>query len=306
MIPPPRQTSDGLEAERLIAIQQFRQVRLVEPAEQYHGLVDEYHDVFHELLERTVDLTELDRTMLEVLGDARLAQALRYLTGPPMSADDLSTVAEVDSLRPSRLRRDPAAIARILGVVRDGLDRRRFVWVAEGRDADEAERAAAVLASAALLATQRLQTARRTDAKNDQEEWVRDALIAAGLVQVETRRIDTLRRAPHADTFCRESDLAGRKADFVVGLRDGRILALECKVSNSATNSVKRLNNDAAVKAVHWLRHLGERQVIPAAVLSGVYKQHNLVAAQAGGLTLFWAHRLDVMTDWIRAVRATV
>ena len=43
-------------------------------------------------------------------------------------------------------------------------------------------------------------------------------------------------------------------------------MPIECKVSNSATNSIKRLNNDAAVKARIWRGEFGERQVVPSAV----------------------------------------
>ena len=70
-------------------------------------------------------------------------------------------------------------------------------------------------------------------------------------------------------------------------------------MSNSSTNSVKRLNNDAAVKAASWKVDFGLRQVVPTAVLSGVYKLHNLMDAQERGLTIFWAHDLAPMTEWI-------
>ena len=80
-------------------------------------------------------------------------------------------------------------------------------------------------------------------------------------------------------------------------------MPIECKVSNSSTNSVKRLNNDAAVKAVSWKTDFGLRQVVPVAVLSGVYKLHNLMDAQERGLTLFWAHDLAPMTAWIERTR---
>ena len=43
--------------------------------------------------------------------------------------------------------------------------------------------------------------------------------------------------------------LGTRKADVLVGLHDRRLMPIEAKVSNSFTNSIKRLNNDAAVKA---------------------------------------------------------
>jgi hypothetical protein len=66
---------------------------------------------------------------------------------------------------------------------------------------------------------------------------------------------------------------------------------------------LKRLNNDAAVKAGSWKSDFGQRQVVPTAVLSGVYKLHNLQDAQARGLTLFWAHNLEPLTDWINRTK---
>ena len=80
-------------------------------------------------------------------------------------------------------------------------------------------------------------------------------------------------------------------------------MAIECKVSNSAVNSVKRLNNDAAAKAKAWLDDFGTQQMVPTAVLSGVYKLHNLVDAQLRGLTLFWAHDLGTLLSWVERTR---
>lgn len=98
--------------------------------------------------------------------------------------------------------------------------------------------------------------------------------------------------------------LGTRKADFIIGVFDGRTMPLECKVSNSALNSIKRLNNDAAVKAEVWRRDFGDLNVLPAAVLSGVYKLHNLEDAQQRGLTLFWSHSLEVqLLGWIDQTR---
>jgi len=129
------------------------------------------------------------------------------------------------------------------------------------------------------------------------------ALLAGGLSKVPTRTVNTFNQIPKPNQFCRESLLGTRKADFVVGLPDQRVMAIECKVSNSSTNSVKRLNNDAAAKAEAWIGQFGTRNVVPVAVLSGVYKIHNLIDAQHRGLTLFWAHDLDQLTDWIAHAR---
>ncbi len=98
--------------------------------------------------------------------------------------------------------------------------------------------------------------------------------------------------------------LGKRKADFIIGVPDGRIMALECKVSNSALNSIKRLNNDAAIKAEIWRQDFGDRNVVPAAVLAGVYKSSHLESAQERGLCLFWSHSLELqLVKWLDQTR---
>lgn len=295
---PPRWTDEELEIDRRVAISYFRDERLQEPLEQYLEAFDTYRGAVEDLLETSVDLTKLSDNSMAILTDPALLEALRYIAGPPISEDDLKTIADV-SLAPSRLAKDADMATRVVETVLVALDRRRFPWVAEGREPDATEREAAALASAALLATQRLSTSRRTEGKNTQEQAVHDALVNANFEAVPTRPIKTLADAPAAGEFCRESMFGSRKADFVIGLWDGRKMPVECKVSNSSTNSVKRLNNDAAAKAQVWLNEFGQRQTVPAAVLSGVFKRHNLAAAQDAGLTLFWAHKLDVLVDWI-------
>ena len=299
MIEPPVWNDAQLEADRIKAIAAFSKERLEEPLEDYLEAFDEYQGYVEEVLEATVDLTDLDETALDVLGDPRLLEAFRYLAGPPISEDDLKVLADARSLSRSALEGTPDLVQRLIAVVRQVLDRRRFSWVVENREPTEAERNAAVLASAALMAASRTQTRRRTLGKDQQEEMVKVALRELGFTEVASRRIQTISHAPAPGEFCGESVLGNRKGDIIVRLWDDRVMPIECKVSNSSTNSVKRLNNDAAVKATSWKTDFGLRQVVPSAVLSGVYKLHNLRDAQERGLALFWAHDLAPMTDWI-------
>ncbi len=299
---PPHWSDEQLEVDRQISIMSFREERLREPLEQYLETFDTYRGVVEDLLEATVDLTKLSPLQLDIVTDPALLEALRYLAGPPISKDDLEILAD-GSLSPNRLKADPDMALRVVETILVALDRRRFPWVAEGREPEEAERQAAALASAALLATQRLSTSRRSESKVVQEQAVADALSGNDFLEVPTRTIKTLDDAPERGAFCRESLFGTRKADFVIGLWDGRKMPVECKVSNSSTNSVKRLNNDAAVKATRWLEEFGTVQTIPAAVIGGVFKAHNLKAAQGSGLTLFWAHNLGAMLDWIESTR---
>lgn len=250
----------------------------------------------------------------EKLRKEDLGALLRYLAAPPISSDDLKVLAEVDSLTSSRLaiaedeatddsERDGPA-QRVLSTILQALDSQRFPWIAAGRMPTPSEREAAILASAALITAQRVATDRRTESKKAQEKRVRDFLTSLGFTAVPARGIRTLDDAPLRGQFCPESMVGSRKADIAVRLFDGRLMPIECKVSNSVLNSVKRINNDAAVKASIWRREFGENQVVPTAVLTGVFRAENLMEAQKGGLTLFWARDLAPLRDFIASTRA--
>lgn len=245
---PPRWTDEQFDEQLADALEAFRGERLREPVEQYLEVFDGYAASVRSLLSETGNLSRLTYTSSETLTDPDLLEALRYLTGPPISADDLKTLADA-SLAPNKLRDDAAMAARVIDTILASLDTKRFPWVAEGRPPRDHELGAAAMASASLMATQRVQTNRRNQAKTDQEGAVKAYLADIGLTEVESREINTHGEAPPPGSFCGECLFGHRKADIVVQLHDGSLMPIECKVSNSATNSVKRLNNDAAAKA---------------------------------------------------------
>lgn len=303
LVPAPWWTDEQLGIDRDRAIENFRRSRMEEPLEAYLEAFEERQDAFENLLETTVDLTQLSENALAILTDPQLLEALRYVAGPPISFDDLKVVANASSLSAKNLEADPDLVQRLIETVMLGLDRRRFPWVGEGREPREDEKRAAILASAALIASQRVATDRRSEGKSEQEAMIEASLIAAGFARVETRTVNTIQEGPRPGEFCRESMLGTRKADVLVGLPDQRLMPIEAKVSNSYTNSIKRLNNDAAVKAGIWLDQFGKLNVVPTAVLSGVYKLKHLGSAQVRGLALFWAHDLGKMIEWVESTR---
>lgn len=303
LVPPPWWTAEELGTDRDAAIENFRRERMEEPLEAYLEAFEERQDAFENLLETTVDLTQLSDNALAILTDPQLLEAFRYVAGPPISLDDLKVVANAASLSAKNLEANPELAQRLINTVMLGLDRRRFSWVGESREPTEEEKRAAILASTALIASQRVATGRRSEGKSEQEALIEATLIGAGFRKVETRTVNTLHEGPAPGEFCRESMLGTRKADFLVGLHDKRLMPIEAKVSNSSTNSIKRLNNDAAVKAGIWLDQFGTLNVVPTAVLSGVYKLKHLLSAQVRGLALFWAHDLAELIQWIESTR---
>lgn len=96
---------------------------------------------------------------------------------------------------------------------------------------------------------------------------------------------------------------SGRKEnqeiDIACGLGDTYVLAVECKVTNDETNSIKRMN-DILKKATAWRAHWGNF-VIPAAILEGNIKFADVERLLEGQVEVFWSHRLDLFADWLDA-----
>ena len=109
-----------------------------------------------------------------------------------------------------------------------------------------------------------------------------------------------IKDAPPPRRFLSQINVGADNADVVVRLDDGRLLAIECKGSNSEINSRKRLNKEAAQNARAWLSGFGA-QVVPAVALQGVFKDRYVAEAQDTPMLIFWGHRLDDLRTFVLA-----
>lgn len=291
-----------------LARDEFRARRFGEPRSRYLQSFAEYERANRWLLPRLQSLLaeRPDATVLaEVLRDDALATALRYIGGPPISLDDLKTLAD-SRLTPSAIAADAEQAQAVSDVLRAIVDPKRFPWIEDKRRATARERDGALLASSVLAAAQRVQTARRGDERAIVEGGVRGLLVGLGFVEdtVKPRGgIANLRRhAPAPGRFMRGVNLGTDNADLVVGLHDGRVLALECKGSNSEINSRKRLNKEAVQNARAWLERFGQ-EVVPAVAIQGVFKPAYVVEAQDTPMVVFWGHRLGDLKVFVEACR---
>jgi hypothetical protein len=303
---PRRWSEEELAADVVTAKSGFRRRRLEEPVQLWKDTFDRHRTQFEELFEkhRITEPGYLTAEVISQLLHTHLGEALRYLTAPPISEDDLKVLVDANSISRRALSTNPEIAARLAEVVARAFDPRRFPWIDQGRPPTPQEKEVAVVASAALIAAQRLATVRRIESKATQEAAVKENLKGLGLVEVRRRHIRNMSESLTMGQYCSECKIGDRKADIPVGLFDGRLMAIECKVSNSTLNSVKRINNDAAAKAVHWLRDFGPKNVVPAAVISGVFNVSNLLQAQEAGLALFWSHRLEDLGAFVFATRS--
>jgi XamI-like restriction endonuclease len=280
---PHRWTDEELAAHAQRALNAFVDRRLAEPSSRYIEHLKARRAALHRLVRllARVDPVHPDIAIIrEILRDADLEAALRYLAGPPISADDLGVVAtrNTQRLTKARINSDPALATDILRLICQLADPERFPWVKAGRPP-------------------------RRNYGKAVERHLEERLVTAGFNKVRSPnggKIDAPIHMPRQATFYGECTLFGRRADLLIGLPDGRAIGVEAKDSSSVVNSVKRVLNDTAAKARHWHDKLGE-SIIPVALLSGVFGLENLRSAQASGLYLVWSDNLDDFADWIAA-----
>ncbi len=287
-------TITEIEAEAEIARALYAQRRPAEGREAYRIAHAAAVAQVRELIAASDDLRSFGPALA---ARPNLLDIARYLDAPPISADDLETVSgqsKTDLSATAMAARTPVLVA--------GFDPDRFPWLFSptARPATVAEREAAIQVTAALVAGQRAATVLRNQWAARQEASVAAALSAAGYIAMPRRPILSLPDLP-AGQYCPESPVFGQKCDVPVGLRNGRYLLIECKVSGSAVNSFKRLNHETVNKRDEWNRGFGG-QAYTAAVLGGVFRAANVLAAQERGVVIFWEHDLGPLAEFLAAV----
>lgn len=262
---------------------------------------DAYQIAYIEAVKQVTDLLDASDDLLSfgtvLMSRPSLLDVARYLDAPPISADDLETVSgQVRSSASS------SAMSARAAVLTSGLDPDRFPWLwsMPPRRPTAAERDSAIRVTSALLAAQRAATVLRNRWAARQERAVADILTANGYTLALRRRINSFADLP-GGLFCPESSVFGQKCDVPVGLRNGRYLLIECKVSGSSVNSYKRLNHETVNKRDEWERGFAA-QAYTGAVLGGVFRPSNVLAAQERGVHIFWEHDLSPLAEFLRDV----
>ena len=165
--------SKAIEADCKTAKNLFRKRRSLGPLTAYlKAFSTAEAAAAHVISQLTVILAKpADREMLsDIASKDDLFTALRYLTAPPISADDLNTMLD-DTVSPAALRKSSALANALVDLLTDSLDPIRFPWVGK-RAPSKHELKAATLASAVVATVQRLQTERRSGEKKMLEDRV--------------------------------------------------------------------------------------------------------------------------------------
>lgn len=278
--------------------------RLGEGADRYQPVLAQCTEAVRELFRATSNLRDLRSGSAFAVSPSLMTPA-RYLGGPPVSEDDLNVLAGSSVAKRKRLDTRLAEIAA--SVIEEALDKDRFPWIfAEPtREPSTSELEVAIRWTAGLWAAQAVQTQRRGESAQRQEMEVARVLDDVGFQRVQVNEIDFTARNMAPGQYCRETRVLGAKCDIPVMLHDSRLLLIECKVSNSSLNSIKRLIRETGGKAGGWRSGFGNR-AITAAVLSGVFKLVHLQQAQDEfHIAVFWERDLTALASFLEAVKGS-
>jgi len=227
----------------------------------------------------------------------------RHLLAPPKSQDQFSLLcpewSKASEKSGKALREDKAlAASKVLDTWKD---RSITPWLDEQRLPTDTEKALIVERIVSFIAPKLTETQKRNRLSYDQENAVIQLLRGLGWTQSKSFLIDEL-SAIKPRTFMHKARFAtattnAQEVDIACGLKQGIVAAMECKVTNDATNSVKRVN-DILKKAKAWKDHWGSF-VETAALLQGVIKPSDVQRLTDDGVRVFWSHDLSEFSGWV-------
>ncbi len=229
----------------------------------------------------------------------------RHITAPPISQDQFALACPAWKKSSERTNAQLAVGVAII-VARSFEDRRArplTPWIDSNRTPRRREVRRLLWTIAPLIASQQLQTIQRTRAASQQEAAITGLLTLKGWTKLPSSPLDT-RAALEPRHFMHKTRYATatstpQEVDIALGLRNTVVVAMECKVSNDETNSVKRVN-DVLKKSSAWKTHWGSF-VKTAALLQGVIAAKDVARLIDDGVEVFWSHDLKALDEWIDA-----
>lgn len=244
----------------------------------------------------------------DVVGGLRVSgkhiAVLRQLLAPPISQDQFALMcAEYKKTAENKGRPlDAKAAVAIAAVFATGRDQVLTRWLGGNRPPKTSEIRNLMRGVVPLLSVQTTATLRRSRMAAEQEASVVQLLTLRGWTRKTSGLVADLTDVP-PQTFLHKAKFATKtrpqEVDIACGLQRTVVLAMECKVTNDETNSVKRIN-DVLKKATAWQAHWGSF-VRTAALLQGVIAFKDVERLLEANVEVFWSHDLTKFEDWLTA-----
>ncbi|MBY5325400.1 XamI family restriction endonuclease [Rhizobium leguminosarum] len=228
----------------------------------------------------------------------------RYLLAPPVSQDQFALLCPSWPKRTEHQDRKmtSAGAEEAAAVVLQWLHRAAAPWLQAGRAPSRAELRGTLNRASFFIAAQRVQTIQRGRLSSTQEGAIVSLLEGLSWERRPSKLIDT-RAAVDPRTFMHKTRFATKttpqEVDIACGFSGTVVAAIECKVTNDETNSIKRIN-DVLKKASAWHDHWGSF-VETVAILQGVIAAKDVDRLTDARVHVFWSHDLAAFRDWISA-----
>lgn len=230
---------------------------------------------------------------------------LRHLFAPPISQDQLKLLTP---LYPKQSEKKGTRLSiKAAQQFSDAFYLRRDIFLTPWLDTNQSptrQQIKKILnVVTPMISSQIFNTVRRNRMSDAQELAVEGLLASKGWTKAASKKLDGpadidvqhyMRK-----TRCRSSETATKEVDIACGVRSNLILAMECKVSNDATNSVKRVS-DVTDKVKSW-QETWATFIKTAALLQGVISYKDVARLLASDVEVFWSHDLDALSDWLEA-----
>jgi hypothetical protein len=228
----------------------------------------------------------------------------RHLLAPPKSQDQFKLICDEWSKSSEKSGRPQGsdAVRIVVDVLQKWMDVSIAPWLSSGRDPTASERDVLIERVIAFIAPKLAETKKRNRLSAEQESAVVDLLLSIGWTKLPSATIDTRAAIPPRHfmnkTRFATATTTAQEVDIACGFSGSYVAAMECKVTNDATNSVKRIN-DVLKKSAAWKLHWGSF-VETAALLQGVIKPEDVQRLTDEGVRVFWSHDLDAFSMWVR------
>lgn len=260
--------------------------------------------VRRDILRTLVETNGLRDLQASLTKSGRHLLILRHLFAPPISQDQLklilpsypkgsekkgtklTKVAADEFAEAFALRRDPALTA----------------WLDTNANPSRPQVKKLLHTLTPMISSQIFNTVRRNRLSDEQEKAVEALLTAKGWTKSISATVNnTSDLAPEhfmRKTRCK-TRTATKEVDIACGVNSSLIMAMECKVSNDATNSVKRVS-DVMDKTKAWNDQWGGF-IQTAALLQGVIAYKDVARLLDSNVLVFWSHDLQPLSDWLDA-----
>lgn len=241
--------------------------------------------------------------IVDLLRDEAQLDLLCCIAAPPVTKAELAALigAPLDA---ALILDHPPLADELRQVIAGLLDPVRFGWLRERRPARLPEEEEAILITAALAASRQTEIAYCRAERDTLADEVRKEMLVAKMQPRSVQNVQDLQReAPAPGGFSEGPCLLGEdEVDLLIGLADDRTMALRCVASDAEEVGAERLQ-EAAQAARRWGSSYRIEQLVPAVAVQGIFRAEDIEAAQAAPMVIFWAHRLDELSDFVLASR---